>query len=583
MLPVQPVTKLPFLNRFFPVTRWLPEYSRSYLPGDIVAGITVWALLIPQALAYAGVAGVPVQYGLYAAPAALLAYAVFGGSRRLMVGPTSTVAIVSSSVVAPLVVAGGQERYLALTIALALLTGVVLVIAGLSRLGFVAKFLAKPLLGGFIMGMAFTIAIGQVARMLGVDAAGETFLQKTVNIFRLAGDWHWLPLVVGAGCLAVLLLTGRLAPRLPGAIFVVIAATLLAWLLDLGHHGLSFVGSSPGGLPAWMLRGVSFEDAYHLLPGALAVALVAFSESIAIAKEDAMRNDYEIDPNQEMIANGMANLGSGLMQGFAVDGSLSRSAACDTAGGNTQLVSLLAAALTLLTILFLTGLFKYLPEATLAAIVIHAIRKYFSFSELARLYRVRRPDFLLAASALVGVLVFGIIPGIVIGVVLSLVLLLQRSASPNSAVLGQEPGGGRFADITNNPACKTTPGLLIYRFDAPLVFPNSDRFVNELRALVKYAEPAVREVLVDAETISDMDTTAADQIKGLVGSLGRAGVSFAMARVHGPVREFMSRDGLLDVVGEGNLYPRVADGKAAFLELSPVGALPDLSSPPPGK
>lgn len=564
MLPTLQSEKRPLLRSYLPVTDWLPRYGRSDVPGDVLAALTVWALLVPEALAYAGIAGVPVQYGLYAAPLALLAYAVFGGSKRLIVGPTSTVAILSASVVAPLAASAGSDRYIALTIALTLLVGLVLVAAGLARLGFAAKFLAKPVLNGFIIGMAFTIALGQAGKLAGVHTSGDTALQKTVSLLRHAGDWSWLTVVAGLACVAVLLLLGRYVSWLPGAIIVVVASTALAYLLDLGNHGLALVGGSQAGIPSWMLRGVGLEDLYHLLPGALAVALVGFSESIAVARDDACRNDYVVDANQEMIANGMANLGAGLMQGFAVNGSLSKSAAGEAAGGRSQMVSVFAAALAFLTMLFLTGLFRYLPEAALGAIVIHALRKYFDFSGLARLYRVRKQDFLLSASALAGVILFGIVPGIIIGVVLSLALLIQRSSSPNSAVLGEGPGGGRFGDITRNPSFTTVPGLLIYRFDAPLVFPNAERFSSELRRLVRLTEPPVRLVVIDAETVSDMDTTAADQLRDLVESFRRAGVTVAMARLHSPVREFMRRDGLLEVLGEENVYERIVDAKAAF-------------------
>lgn len=397
MLPPLPLEKQTLVHRFLPVTAWLPSYERAWAAGDIVAGLTIWALLVPEALAYAGIAGVPPQYGLYCAPLALIAYAIFGGSRRLVVGPSSTVAIVSASVVAPLAATGSDSRYLALTIALALLTGAVLVGAGLARLGFVAKFLAKPVLDGFIIGLAFTIAIGQAGKLVGVHTTGDTALQKTISIFSQAGKWEWLPFVVGGICLALLFILEKYLPRLPAAIIAVILTTLVAYLFHLGSHGLALVGKIPGGLPSWGLKGLGLEDIYHLLPGAVAVALVGFTESIAVAKEEAVRHDYEIDANQEMIANGMSNLGAGLFQSFAVNGSLSKSAACETAGGNTQVASALCAFLTLATILFLTGLFTYLPEATLGAIVIHALWKYFKPAGMVRLYRVRKGDFVLSA------------------------------------------------------------------------------------------------------------------------------------------------------------------------------------------
>ncbi len=583
-----PPERPPRLQRLLPAAGWLPRYRRAWLTGDILAALTVWALLVPEALAYAGIAGVPPQYGLYAAPLALIAYALFGGSRHLMVGPTSTVAIVSAAVVAPLAASGGDQRYLALTIALALLTGAILVLAGLARLGLVAKFLAKPVLDGFIIGLSYTIAIGQVGKFVGVHLSGDTALQKTVSLLGQAGAWSWLPLVVGAGSLVLLLVIERYLQKVPAALVAVVLATLLASLLGLADHGLAVVGHVPGGLPGWQLTGVTLEDIYHLLPGAMAVALVGYIESFAVAKAEAARLGYEVDANQEMVASGLANLGAGLMQGFAVNGSLSKSAAGEAAGGKTQVVALLCAVLALATLLFLTGLFTYLPEATLGAIVIMALRKYYSLASLKRLYRVRRADFALSASALVGVLLFGVLPGVVIGVVLSLALLILRESSPNSAVLGRRPDGDEFADLVTHPDYTVIPGLIIYRFDGPLVFPTADRFADEVRALVRAGTPVagtsapssgnetaapkpatgprepVRAVVLDLEATADMDTTAADQLADLVTGLRKAGIRIMLARLHAPVRDFMEKDGLVAMVGAAEIYPRVLDAVRSY-------------------
>ena len=600
-----PPEKRPLTQRLLPAAAWLPHYDRAWLRGDVVAALTVWALLVPEGLAYAGIAGVPPQYGLYAAPLALAAYALFGGSRHLIVGPTSTVAIVSAAVVAPLVAPGDDARYLSLTIALALLAGVILVVAGLARLGLVAKFLAKPVLDGFVMGLAYTIAIGQVGKLVGVHLSGDTALQKTVSLFGQVSAWTWLPAVVGAGSLVLLLLLERYLPKLPAAIVTVVVATLLTYLLGLSDQGLAIVGHIPAGLPGWQLSGVTWEDVYHLLPGALAVALVGFTESIAVAKAEAARLDYEIDADQEMIANGLANVGAGLLQGFVVNGSLSKSAADETAGGKTQMVALVCAGLTLATVLFLTGLFTYLPEATLGAIVIVALRKYYSPQGLVRLFRVRRADFVLSAAALAGVLLVGVVPGVLLGVVLSLALLIMRESSPNSAVLGRSPEGDHFADLLTHPGHTVVPGLLIYRFDGPLVFPTTERFVHEVRALVRAGAhgtpvaaqgggteaggqagtagdaaadaagpapgPPVRGVVLDLEAAADMDTTAADQLRSMVTALRTSGVRIMLARVHGPVREFMRRDGLLETLGAGELYPRVLDAVRSFEREGPAG------------
>jgi high affinity sulfate transporter 1 len=599
-----PAERAPLAQRLLPALAWLPRYRRGWLAGDVLAALTVWALLIPEALAYAGIAGVPPQYGLYAAPLALVAYALFGRSRHLIVGPSSTVAIVSAAVVAPLAASGDDHRYIALTIALALLAGAILVAAGLARLGIVAKFLAKPVLDGFIMGLAFTIALGQAGKFVGVHLSGETALDKAVSLLGQVTSWTWLPLLVGGGSLVLLLLLERYLSKVPAAIVAAVLATLATFLLGLQGHGLDIVGRVPGGMPGWQLTGLSLDDVYHLLPGALAVALVGYTESIAVAKAEAARLDYEVDASREMVANGLANLGAGLFQGFVVNGSLSKSAADEEAGGRTQAVSLVCAGLTLATILFLTGLFTYLPEATLGAVVIVALRKYFSPAGLVRLYRVRRPDFLLSASALAGVLVFGVLPGVAIGVVLSLALLILRESSPNSAVLGRSPHGDHFADLVTHPEYETIPGLLVYRFDGPLVFPNAERFVHEVRALVRPTEAADRTVVrddprhgapgaadtlatdpatrseavsalvLDLEAVADMDTTAADQVTDLLAAMRRSGVRVMLARPHGSLRAFMEKDGLLAKLGADEIFPRVSEAVASFSQHGRSGSSP---------
>lgn len=550
------------LHRHVPVTAWLPSYERKWLAPDILAGLTVWALLVPEAMAYAGIAGVPAQYGLYAAPFALIAYAVFGGSRRLSVGPSATVAVVSASTVAPLAVSD-PKRYLSLTIMLALMTGVLLIVAGVARMGFVSKFLAKPVLAGFITGLAVMIAAGQVGKFLGVSLEGETAIQKVISMFQQAGKWEWPPLVVGLACLAVLLLLHHFAPKVPGALVVVAIATLAMFLLRNQVHSVDLVGTIPTGLPSWQMTGVGLMDVVHLLPGALAVALVGFSESIAIAGDDAGKYDYTLDVNQEMIAVGISNIGAGLFQGFAVDGSLSKTAAADSAGAKTQVSMLTCGAATLLTILFLATLFKYLPEATLGAIVIFALRRFFSVKVLKRLWKSMKGDFLLAVAALAGVVFAGVMPGIVIGVVLSLVLLIKRWSSPHWAVLGHDAPGTRFADVAEHPEYETVPGVLIFRYDAPLMFPNVDYFSTRIRELIEEADPGIRFLIVDCEAMSNMDTTAADQFRTLMKSLEKAGVRVLMARVHAPVRDFMHREGLWEDVGEANVYATVRDAVAA--------------------
>jgi MFS superfamily sulfate permease-like transporter len=359
---------------------------------------------------------------------------------------------------------------------------------------------------------------------------------------------------MGAGCLAVLFTLSALARRVPGAVVVAVVGTLLAWGLHLTSHGISVVGTVPGGFPSWQLTGLSMNDWVHLIPGASAVMLVGLAEALAVAKSYAAKYDEEIVVNQELIGYGFANLGAGLFQGFAVSGSLSKTAAADEAGGKTPVVLVTCSVLTMLTILFLTGLFKYLPEAVLGAIVIHALWSLFDFKEMARLFRVRKTDFALAAAALLGVIFIGVIAGIVIGILLSLIAFIDRASRPHTAVLGKDPGGPGFGDLDEHPGFTAEPGLLVYRFDAPLVFTNAEYFANDVLDRVRASETPVETVVVDCELIYDMDTTASDELIELHKRLTSLGVRLQLARVHKKFLGCLELNDVLQVVGEQNIF-----------------------------
>jgi len=500
-------------------------------------------------------------------PLALVAYAVFGTSRRLFVGPSSTVAAVSAAVVAPLVLNGGEEKYVALTIALALLVGVLFILAGIARFGFIARFFAKPVLDGFIIGLALFIAVGQLDKIFGVKASGGNTIAKFIDVFRQAGQWSWLTIAVGSGCLLLLFAFHRFTPRVPGALVVMMLAIVIAFLFALGDQGVHLVGEIPSGLPTWSLKGVSIEEVFNLLPGALGLLVVAFAQSMAVAKSYASKYKYKIDVNQEMIAYGAANLGAGIFQGFAVNGSLSKTAANDDAGGKTPMVLIACSVLTLLTMLFLASLFRDLPEATLAAVVIHAVAGVIGLNSFKRYYRVKKADFVLALGALLGVLLLGILEGIIIGIVLSLIAFINRTSRPHSAVLGVDSSGTRYADVREHPDYRLpVSDVILYRFDAPLIFANVDVFSDEIKELVEEAEPSPKAVIIDCEMMYEMDTTATDGFTDLYLSLSDEGIEVLLARVHKPVLEFMRRDGAVEVVGEENIFPTVRDAVKAFRE-----------------
>jgi len=557
------------LYRYLPIAEWLPAYRREWVAGDIFGGLTAWALTVPAGMAFAGIAGVPVQYGLYAACLSMIGYAVFGTSRHLCVGPAAAVAAISAATVAPH--AGGDpQRYIALTVTLALMVGVLLLIGGLARLGSVAKFLAKPVLEGYIVGASIFILVSQLGKLFGVSTSGGNTFFILADVFRRWGDWSWSTLAVGAACLLVLFVLHKAVPRLPVALTVMVLSILFAYFLGLGDHGVSLVGEIPGGLSGLSLSGIGVQDIIKLMPGALGLLVVAFAESLMLAKAFAVRRRYKIDANQEMIALGAANLGSGILMGFTVDASFSRTAASEQAGGRTEAAFAFCSLLVFLTVIFLTGLFKYLPQATLAAIVIFAVWRLIDLQPLRRLRRVSTTDFALALGALFGVLVFGVLEGILIGVFLSLAGFILRSSRPHSAVLGVDESGTRHGDLAERTECKpVSPYLIIYRFDAPLVFSNVDRFTGDILDMIEDADPAPLMLIIDCEMIYEMDTTASSEFAQLHARLVGEGIEVLLARVHAPVLSFMRRDRVTDMVGKENIFRTVRDAVAAFRDRHP--------------
>jgi SulP family sulfate permease len=434
-----------------PLFTSLRGYDAGWLRGDVIAGLTVWAVLVPEALAYASIAGVSPVIGLYAAPGALLLYAAFGSSRHLVVGPMSATAALSAAAVAE-VATQGSAGFAAHTAALAITTGLLTLAAGLLRLGFLASFISEPVLKGFIVGLALTIVVGQLPDLFGVEKGIGDFFEKLWDLLASLGQTSVTTLAVGLASLALVLGLRRFAPAVPGSLVAVLGGIAAVGLLDLDQHGVEIVGQIDSGLPALGAPDVATADYLELAAAAAGVMLVGFAEGLGAAKTYAARHHYEVDANRELLGLGAANLGSGLSSGMVVNGSLSKTAVNGGAGARSQVSGLVVAALTILTLLFLTGLFENLPEATLAAVVIAAVIELVDIGALTALYRIAtrqlrgiygiaaRPDFIAAMAALAGVLVFDTLPGLFIGVVVSLLLLLYRASRPHVAVLGQVPG-----------------------------------------------------------------------------------------------------------------------------------------------
>ena len=452
--------------RWLPILGWLPRYRRSWLRPDLMAGLTVWALLVPEAMAYAEIAGMPAETGLYAGVAAIVGYAVFASSRQLFVGPSSTVAILSAATVS--LVATGDD-WAEVTAALALVVGAMFVAAGLLRLGFVSVFMSKPVLTGFTFGLGIVIAVGQLPKLFGVSGDDGNVPRQLWAMAEQLPDLHGATTAIGFATLAVLLVArARFGHRIPIALVVVGAAIALSNLLDWEGAGVHVVGEIPASLPSLAIPTIAGGQWFELAGGAAGIVLIAFAESFGTAKSYARRRGHDLDADQELIALGAANVGAGLVGGFTVDGSLSRSAAADESGIKTQAAMLICGALTLATIVAFTPVFEQLPEAVLGAIVIWAVSGTWKVAELRRVYRANRGDFAAAAIALAGVCVIGLLPGLALAILTSLLLLVYRASRPGMPTLGRVPGERYYASTEHKIGLELPEGVIVVRLDAPL-------------------------------------------------------------------------------------------------------------------
>jgi sulfate permease, SulP family len=545
----------------------LRGYQSSWLRSDVIAGLTVWAVLVPESLAYATIAGVSPVVGLYAAPGALILYAAFGSSRHLIAGPMAATAALSAAAVVQLTTRGSND-FVVLTVALAITTGIIAAAAGLLRLGFLASFISEPVLKGFIVGLALTIIAGQLPKIFGVEGADGNFFEKLWGFVSDLGDTNGWTLLVGLSSLAIMMVLKRVAPVVPGSLVAVVLGILVVLLFGIDRKGVEVVGTIQGGLPTIGLPHVSMRDYFSLVPPAVGVALVGFAEGLGAAKSYAARNHYEVDANRELLGLGAANLGSGLSGGMVVNGSLSKTAVNSGAGAKTELSGLVAAVLTIVTLLFLTGLFESLPEATLGAIVIAALIELVDISSLVSFYRVwtrrlgsiygpaARPDFIAALAALAGVLIFDTLPGLFIGIAVSLLLLLYRASRPNVAVLGRVPGTPHhWTDVARNPDNERVPGVVVLRVESGLFFANSDHVRDAVRARVD--EEKARAVVLDAQTVPFVDVTAAEMLNALQEDLSGRGVSLLLARDVGQVRDVLRRTRPDDGTSERRVFATV--------------------------
>ncbi len=560
------------LAAWVPALDWLPRYDRAWLRTDVIAAVTVWAVVVPQAIAYAGIAGLEPGAGLFAAAAGLVAYGLLGTSKQIIVSPTSSTAAVSASIVAA-IAAGNVDRFGVLSAALALLAGIALLVMGFAKLGFVARFIPHAVHVGFMFGLGLTIIVGQAAKILGVPGTSGAFIDQLRQVVASVADTGIDPwaVVIGIGALAALLVGRRFAPALPVAIVVVIAGIAAVALFDLAARGVAVIGQVEGGWPIPSLPLVSASDLMVLVPGAIALSIVATAESLTVAQQLADEHREEIRPDQELVANGGGNVLAGLFGGFVVGGGASQSAANDAARGRTQVVSFVVAALTVLTSVALLPLFADLPQPVLGAIVIAGVVGFLRVVEMRRIRSLRPDGFVLAIIALIATLVLGILPGLIVSVILALLLLLVRIAKPTMSAMGYQTDRNNWIALERAPDARTEPGLLVLRVDAPLLFLNAGLMRDELRTALSAWDPPAKVVLIDLSMSPDLDIESLDTLVRLAEQTELVGTELWLAEVRGPVRDMFERAGIDAQTGRPRIFRSMADAMAAYEARSPVG------------
>lgn len=553
------------LQRFVPGLSILTDYPASWLRPDVVAGLSVAAIQIPTAIAYAELAGFPPETGLYASVLPLVAYALFGSSRQLIVGPDSATCAMVAATLLPFAT-GDPNRYVDYSVVLALMVGAFSIVGGLARVGFLADFLARPILTGFLNGIGLSIIGGQLGKAFGISLTSREFLPQVWEWGSRLGDTHGLTLALTASLVVVIVALKRLAPRIPGPLAGVVLGGVVAYAFDLASRGVRLVGAVPSGLPDLHLPAVDPGDLRSLAMGALGITLVSYCSAMLTARSFAARNHYDIDANQDLVALGAANMVAGLSRGFVISGADSRTAVNNAAGGKSRLAGLFAAAATALAVLFFTGPLRYVPSAALAAVLIMAGVGLLDIATVKRLRAITRFEFRLSIITTLGVLIVGVLPGIVIAVTLAIVKLLAVGARPGDAILGEIPGQDGYHDTAEHPDAKTVAGLLIYRFDAPPLFFNADYLKQRIRAAVAASPARPAWFLYSAESANVMDFTGAEALDQIREELTAQGIVFAIARPRALFDVMFRRTGLADRIGAARIFSSVRSGVKAYEE-----------------
>ena len=548
--------------RFLPGMALVRVYRREWLWADVLAGVSVCVVMIPSVIAYAGLMGLPPQHGLYAALVPLLVYPLFGSSRQVIVGPDIAISLLVASAIAPLAMGDGAEGAV-LAALVAVLSGLLLLLGARAKIGAVADFLSKPVLVGYMTGAALILMASQLDKLFGIKLDHNDFFPRLSELATKLHQSHGPTVLLGVGILAIIVGLRRIAPKVPPALVVVFMAIAASLVLRLEGLGVAVVGVFPSGLPRFAVPAVDWHDIHTLLPAAVSIALLSYTEGILLARAFAAKNGYEVVPNQELAALGVADVVTGFFQGFPVTGSQARTTINDTAGGKTQLVSLVAAATLVVFLLFLTPLIAQLPTVALAALLIYGGFTLVEFDVMVRIYRFYPKSAMLAALTTLGVLAVGVVPGILVGVAFSLLALISRISNPPDAVLREVPGGG-FHDLGDATAGQTIPGLIAYRFYAPLLFSNCGHFVERVRTLVATSPSEARWFVIDAQAITEIDVTAAEALRALKVELEKQGIAMKFAHTNRPLREILQRIGFTSELGQESFFHAVHECAEAF-------------------
>ena len=542
------------------------SYRREWLAKDVVAGIVLSTLLVPQGMAYAELAGLPPITGLYTSVLCLLGYAVAGPSRILVLGPDSSLGPMIAATILPLAGADGDPaRAIALASMLAIMVGAIMVLAAVARLGFIADLISKPTMIGYMNGLALTILIGQLPKLCGFKVDADSFLGELTGFVKglIHGELVAAAAVVGIAGIALILILQRWLPKLPAVLIMVVLAIAATTVFSLADHGVSLVGVLPKGFPPLTIPHIRVDDLGPLFAGALGIAVVSLADTISTASAFAARTGQDVDGNGEMIGIGVANLAAGLFQGFPVSTSGSRTAVAERSGAKTQLTGVTGAAVIIVMIVLVPGLFRNLPSPALAAVVITASLSLADIPGTARLWRQRKAEFLLSITAFLGVALLGVLPGIAIAVGLSILNVFRRAWWPYDTELGRVDGLAGYHDVHTHPDAQRLPGLVIYRFDGPLFFANATTFRDEIRRMAR-ADPPPRWILIAAEPITDVDTTASDVLEELDAALNEHGISLVFAELKDPVRGKIERYGLTRTIDPSHFYPTIESALTAY-------------------